>query len=114
MSAPRGNPHGRIPSLSGVQPISPQGRSIAPGHRPIPTVAVAHNRQPTELQSWNGRSMTPFLRWAYAVRDDRGREHPNYNFNADVDNAIRVSETIVSFSHIWGSGVTILTSTGRL
>lgn len=39
--------------------------------------------------------MTPFLRWAFAV-EENGRIHPNHNFDPDMNNAIHISETIVS------------------
>jgi len=36
------------------------------------------------------------MRWAYAVTDARGAVRPNYNYDPDMNNAIYLSETIVS------------------
>ncbi|KAI8932565.1 hypothetical protein NX059_010741 [Plenodomus lindquistii] len=94
--------HGRISSRSGIEAISPpQGRSASGpqfrGHRPVPTVSYGRDHVPTDLQNWHGQSHVPFLRWAYAVRNSRGDAHSNYNFDPDVNVAIRVSETIDAF-----------------
>jgi hypothetical protein len=81
--------HGRIPSTSNAQPA-------IPGHRTLLTVTVPPRAEPNELQRWAGESLRPFLRWAYAVIDRRGNARPNHDFNPDINNAIHVSETIVS------------------
>ncbi|KAF2848523.1 hypothetical protein T440DRAFT_536333 [Plenodomus tracheiphilus IPT5] len=94
--------HGRVSSRSGVQSISPsqgggpRGEQF-PGHQPTPTVTYGRDDVPSDLQRWNGQSMIPFLRWGFTVRDERGNAHPNYSFDPDVNNAIRLSETIDDF-----------------
>jgi hypothetical protein len=65
---------------------------------PNPSPVVHHDEEemPNALQRWNGSSVTPFMRWAYAVRDARGNARPSYNYDPDMNNAIFLSETIVS------------------
>ena len=67
-----------------------------PNHRAPPTVHHLREEEPNPLQRWNGSSVSPFMRWAYAVTDARGAVRPNYNYDPDMNNAIYLSETIVS------------------
>jgi hypothetical protein len=94
-STPR---HGRIPSRTGIEPLSPPSQAQqlpSPNHRTPPTVHHLREEAPTPLQRWNGESVTPFMRWAYMVRDAQGQARPNYNYDPDMNNAIYLSETIV-------------------
>lgn len=98
-----GNPyntprHGRIPSRTGIESMSPpQAQQLSmPNHRAPPTVYHLREEEPTPLQRWNGASVNPFMRWAYTVLDSRGSTRPNYNYDPDMNNAIYLSETIVS------------------
>jgi hypothetical protein len=103
-STPR---HGRIPSRTGIEPLSPPQaqQPPLPNHRAPPTVHHLREDAPTPLQRWNGESVTPFMRWAYTVRDAQGHARPNYNYDPDMNNAIFLSETIVSLPllplHSW-------------
>ncbi|OWY58471.1 hypothetical protein AA0120_g11166 [Alternaria tenuissima] len=91
--------HGRIPSRTGIEPLSPPHvvQPPLPGHRIPPTVHHLREDVPTPLQRWNGESVTPFMRWAYTVRDNSGQARPNYNYDPDMNNAIFLSETIDDF-----------------
>jgi hypothetical protein len=51
---------------------------------------------PNELQHWAHHYLIVFLRWAYMMHAPNGEPRPNYNYEPDVNIAIRVSETIVS------------------
>ncbi|KAF7674770.1 hypothetical protein GT037_007530 [Alternaria burnsii] len=95
-NAPR---HGRIPSRTGIELLSPPhfSQPPLPGHRIPPTVHHLREDVPTPLQRWNGESVTPFMRWAYTVRDNSRQARPNYNYDPDMNNAIFLSETIDDF-----------------
>ncbi|KAG9194090.1 hypothetical protein G6011_04125 [Alternaria panax] len=95
-STPR---HGRIPSRTGIKPLSPPQvhQPPLPGHRAPPTVHHLREDAPTPLQRWNGESVSPFMRWAYTVRDGSGQAKPNHNYDPDMNNAIFLSETIDDF-----------------
>ncbi|KAH7067196.1 hypothetical protein FB567DRAFT_574186 [Paraphoma chrysanthemicola] len=99
--------HGRIRSRTIDSPGSPQGAQRAypagptsppQAYRPIPTVMYGPNQRPNDLQRFVGQSMEPFLRWAFAIVDERGRVHPNHNYLPDIDNAVYWSETIDAFN----------------
>ncbi|KAH6883267.1 hypothetical protein BKA58DRAFT_417061 [Alternaria rosae] len=91
--------HGRIPSRTGIEPMSPPQaqQPSMPNHRAPPKVHHLQEEEPTPLQRWNGASVNPFMRWAYTVLDARGSTRPNYNYDPDMNNAIYLSETIDDF-----------------
>jgi hypothetical protein len=95
--------HGRIPSPGGTQPLSsPQVQAhLVPGRRPSPVVHHDEEEVPNALQRWNGSSVNPFMRWAYAVRDARGNARPSYNYDPYMNNVIFLSETIVSIFPVY-------------
>lgn len=115
--SPYGAPrHGRIASQSGIQPFFQRGPQtpLPPHFRPTPTVHRAADQPPNDLQRWNGESVSPFMRWAYAVLDARGNAHPNYNYDPDMNVAINVSETIVSHSLPLSSKNVLTRNSGRI
>jgi hypothetical protein len=95
--------HGLIPSLGGTQPLSPPQvqAHLVPGRRPPPVVHHDEEEMLNALQRWNGSSVNSFMRWAYAVRDARGNARPSYNYDPDMNNAIFLSETIVSIFPVY-------------
>lgn len=106
----RGPHQGQNPSVSGFQfRITEQGQdqsfptipqSPPRGYEPTPTVNRGRDEPPTDLQRWSGEHLTPFLRWAFVVRDHNGNARANYNYDPDINNAINLSETIVSIGSI--------------
>jgi len=102
-----GNPRGRSTSRSGFgfsmpNPGQGQGAPQVPQSPPQatawpqPTVSYDPRRErPNDLQQWTHEQLIVFLRWAYAITEN-GQPRPNYNHEPDINNAINLSETIVS------------------
>lgn len=79
--------------------MSAQGQAPAevPGNPARPTVSYNHmTTGPNELQDWVRHQTIPLLRWAFHIHNANGVPNPVYNHEHDINNAIRLSETIVS------------------
>jgi hypothetical protein len=95
------HPRGRSESVSGFGIRASSGSQVPQSpSRAAPnfsTVSYDEARElPNNLQQWTHEQLVVLLRWAFVV-NDRGRTLPNYDYEPDVNIAIRVSETIMSY-----------------